>query len=62
MICTFLCSRALSLPLPSHGTSDALKIFNLIFIKESGYYTYHLVVSLEFFIDVILPISLWPWG
>jgi len=64
MISIFLYSRALRpAHFLSHGTYQKhLNNTSLTFIKYSGYYSYHLVVSLEFFIYIILPAELWPWG
>ena len=31
--------------------------------RDSQIYSFHFqMVSLKFFIDIILPIALWPWG
>jgi len=34
---------------------------SLRYKSEGRWFRFHMV-SLEFFIDIILPIALWPWG
>jgi hypothetical protein len=41
------------------GTADGGTVVKVLCYKSEGRFQ---MVSLEFFIDIILPITLWPWG